>query len=66
MVAVRNAIDRALAERDSNLDKFCTYLDKDITILNKKVKSIKQEAQVGWNNQYQDQHPKTTSSKLFT
>ena len=63
MVAVRNAIDRALAERDSNLDKFCTYLDKDIAILNKKVKSIKQEAQVSWPNEFEDQHPNTAQRK---
>ena len=46
MISVRNAIDKALAERDSNLDKFCSSLDKDIAILNKQVKKVKQEAQV--------------------
>ena len=46
MIAVRNAIDKALAERDTNLDKFCSSLDKDIAKLNKEVKKVKQEAQV--------------------
>ena len=43
---MRNAIDKALAERDSNIDKFCSHLDKDITELGKEVKEVKQEAQV--------------------
>ena len=43
---VRSAIDKALADRDQNLDKFCTRLDKDIALLGKEVKSIKQQAQV--------------------
>lgn len=43
---VRNAIDKALAERDTNVDKFCTHLDKDIAELTKEVKEIKQDAQV--------------------
>ena len=47
MTGVRNAIDKSLAERDSNIDRFCTSLDKDIAILNKEVKKVKQEAQVG-------------------
>ncbi|KAK7497834.1 hypothetical protein BaRGS_00010968 [Batillaria attramentaria] len=42
---VRNAIDKALAERDANIDKFCTHLDKDIAELGKEVKEVKQEAQ---------------------
>ncbi|PVD36438.1 hypothetical protein C0Q70_03422 [Pomacea canaliculata] len=42
---VRNAIDKALAERDTNVDKFCTHLDKDIAELTKEVKEIKQDAQ---------------------
>ncbi|KAL8568337.1 Dynein heavy chain 6, axonemal [Nucella lapillus] len=42
---VRNAIDKALAERDGNIDRFCTHLDKDITELGKEVKEVKQEAQ---------------------
>ena len=43
---MRNAIDKALAERDANIDKFCTHLDKDIAELGKEVKEVKQEAQV--------------------
>ena len=43
---MRNAIDKALAERDANIDKFCTHLDKDIAELSKDVKEVKQVAQV--------------------
>ena len=46
VTAVRNAIDKAVGERDANVDKFCNHLDKDISELNKDVKSIKQESQV--------------------
>ncbi|XP_022090689.1 dynein heavy chain 6, axonemal-like isoform X2 [Acanthaster planci] len=45
VIAVRNAIDKAVGERDANVDKFCNHLDKDIAELNKDVKSIKQESQ---------------------
>ncbi|XP_071788570.1 dynein axonemal heavy chain 6-like isoform X3 [Asterias amurensis] len=45
VTAVRNAIDKAVGERDANVDKFCNHLDKDISELNKDVKSIKQESQ---------------------
>lgn len=47
MALVRNAIDKSLAERDQNVDKFCTSLDKDIADLGKELKQVKQEAQVG-------------------
>lgn len=40
-------IDKSLAERDANVDKFCTALDKDIALLGKDLKEIKQKAQVG-------------------
>ena len=43
---VRNSIDKALGERDTNINKFCTHLDKDIAELNKEVKEIKLAAQV--------------------
>lgn len=43
---MRNAIDKSLTERDSNIDKFCNHLDKDIAELGKEVKEVKQEAQV--------------------
>lgn len=46
MDLVRNAIDKSLAERDANVDKFCVSLDKDIAVLGKEVKQVKQEAQV--------------------
>ncbi len=41
-----NAIDKSLAERDANVDKFCNHLDKDIAELAKEVKEVKQESQV--------------------
>ena len=34
------AIDRSLADRDANIEKFCTHLDKDIASLSKKVLSF--------------------------
>jgi len=43
---VRNAIDKSVSERDANIDKFCSHLDKDIAELGKEVKAIKQESQV--------------------
>lgn len=42
----RNSIDKALTERDSNINKFCTLLDKDIASLTEQVRDIKAEAQV--------------------
>ena len=41
-----NAIDKSLAERDANVDKFCTHLDKDIAELSKELKEVKTESQV--------------------
>lgn len=38
---VRNAIDKALAERDGNVDKFCVRLDKDIAELSREVKEVR-------------------------
>ena len=46
MTAVRNVIDKSLAERDANIDKMCTHIDKDIVSLGKEVKEVKQKAQV--------------------
>ena len=46
---VRNAIDKSLAERDANVDKFCTHLDKDISELAKEVKECKTESQVKYH-----------------
>ena len=39
-------IDKSLAERDANIDKMCTHIDKDIVSLGKEVKEVKQKAQV--------------------
>ncbi|CAE1329167.1 DNAH [Acanthosepion pharaonis] len=41
---VRNAIDKALADRDCNLNKFCAHVDQDIAELNKEVKEVKEAA----------------------
>ena len=41
-------IDKSLAERDANIDKMCTHIDKDIVTLGKDVKEVKQKAQVQW------------------
>ena len=46
VTAVRNVIDKSLAERDANIDKMCTHIDKDIVSLGKDVKEVKQKAQV--------------------
>lgn len=46
VTAVRNVIDKSLAERDANIDKLCTHIDKDIVTLGKEVKEVKQKAQV--------------------
>ena len=45
VAAVRNVIDKSLAERDANIDRFCTHMDKDIASLGRDVKEIKQKAQ---------------------
>lgn len=41
----RNSIDKALTERDSNIGKFCSILDKDIGTLNEDCRRIKSQAQ---------------------
>lgn len=41
VIVVRNVIDKFLVERDVNIDKMCTYIDKDIVILGKEVKEVK-------------------------
>ena len=43
---VMNCIDKSLAERDGNVDKFSNHLDKDIVELNREVKEVKTESQV--------------------
>ncbi|XP_015770017.1 PREDICTED: dynein heavy chain 6, axonemal-like [Acropora digitifera] len=45
VTAVRNVIDKSLAERDADIDKMCTHIDKDIVALGKEVKEVKQKAQ---------------------
>ena len=49
VTAVRNVIDKSLAERDANIDKMCTHIDKDVVSLGKEVKEVKQKAQVRLN-----------------
>jgi len=41
-----NAIDKASAERDLNIKRFCQSLDKDIAELNRELKEIKSQANV--------------------
>ncbi|KAM3865367.1 dynein axonemal heavy chain 6 [Diretmus argenteus] len=43
--SLHNTIDKAMAERDSNVAKFCTCLQKDIKELNSEVKRVKLKAQ---------------------
>ncbi|CAM5115591.1 unnamed protein product [Eretmochelys imbricata] len=45
IVAVRNAIDKSVGERDSSITKFCQHLDQDVVELNEEVKEVKQQAQ---------------------
>ncbi|XP_025054886.1 dynein heavy chain 6, axonemal [Alligator sinensis] len=45
IVAVRNAIDRAVGERDTSITQFCQHLDQDVLELNEEVKEVKQQAQ---------------------
>jgi dynein heavy chain len=42
----RNSIDKALTERDGNIQQFCSTLDKDIGSLNEECRKIKNQAQV--------------------
>ena len=44
----RNSIDKALTERDGNINAFCTTLDKDIGDLNEECRKIKNQAQVNY------------------
>uniref|UniRef100_A0A667W9Y7 Dynein axonemal heavy chain 6 n=1 Tax=Myripristis murdjan TaxID=586833 RepID=A0A667W9Y7_9TELE len=43
--SLHKSIDKAERERDSNMKKFCTCLQKDIEELNREVKRLKQKAQ---------------------
>ncbi|VEL11659.1 unnamed protein product [Protopolystoma xenopodis] len=42
----KNAIDKAIAEHDGNIDKFCAVLDKDIAELLRDVHEAKQAIHV--------------------
>jgi len=44
--SVLNVIDKASAERDLNIKKFCQSLDRDITELGRELKEIKSQANV--------------------
>ena len=44
--SVLNVIDKASAERDTNIKKFCQSLDKDIVELGRELKEIKSQANV--------------------
>ena len=43
--SVLNCIDKSMAERDQNVDRFCAHLDKDIGELSREVKEVKTESQ---------------------
>ncbi|XP_067839723.1 dynein axonemal heavy chain 6 [Heptranchias perlo] len=43
--AVRTVIDRAVNERDSNINKLCRCLDKDIAVLNEEVRAVNLQEQ---------------------
>ncbi|KAM8939967.1 dynein axonemal heavy chain 6 [Pelodytes ibericus] len=45
IIAVRNAIDKSVGERDGSIDKFSHSLHKDIAELNKEVKDVKHLSQ---------------------
>ena len=46
MTAVQGAVEKASAERDANVDKFCAFLQRDIKELNQEVKAVKEKAHV--------------------
>lgn len=46
IVAVRNAIDKSVGERDASIIKFCQLLDEDVHDLNEEVKEVRLLAQV--------------------
>ncbi|XP_036606051.1 dynein heavy chain 6, axonemal [Trichosurus vulpecula] len=45
IVAVRNAIDKSVGERDTSIKLFCQHLDKDVEELNNEVNEVKLRAQ---------------------
>lgn len=46
IVAVRNAIDKSVGERDATIARFCQLLDIDVHDLNEEVKIVKRQAEV--------------------
>ena len=58
--SVRNSVDKAVGEWDASVDKFCSHLDKDIAMLNKEVKAVKEEGQHAWILDPQSEHEKVT------
>ena len=45
--SLRSSVDKAVSQREQNIQKFCAHLDKDIEDLGREVKEIKNQAQVG-------------------
>uniref|UniRef100_A0A8D0GTF0 Dynein axonemal heavy chain 6 n=1 Tax=Sphenodon punctatus TaxID=8508 RepID=A0A8D0GTF0_SPHPU len=45
VIAVHNAIDKSVGDREASITKFCQHLDKDVVELNEEVKEVKQQAQ---------------------
>lgn len=46
IVAVRNAIDKAVGDRDASIKQFCLHLGKDLEDLTNEVNDVKLQAQV--------------------
>ena len=44
--SLRSSVDKAVSQREQNIQKFCMHLDKDIEELGREVKEIKNQAQV--------------------
>eukprot|EP00106_Octopus_bimaculoides_P013835 XP_014781277.1 PREDICTED: dynein heavy chain 6, axonemal-like [Octopus bimaculoides] len=65
---VRDSIDKALADRDSNLNQLSNHIDEDITELNKEVKETKKIAmdQMLLNVESEKEKVKSTLKKLLT
>ncbi|CAI9736985.1 dynein axonemal heavy chain 6-like [Octopus vulgaris] len=68
---VRDSIDKALADRDSNLNRLSSHIDEDITELNKEVKETKKIAMVTYdqmllNVESDKEKVKSTLKKLLT
>lgn len=46
IIAVYNAIDKSVAEREATIVRFCQLLDLDIHDLNEEVKIVKRQSEV--------------------